>query len=208
MCITCGGCLICFNHTRVQVTLFRAHRALTSPMVEDLRTAFSVGGQVRSHVCICCVHHVHIKCISSVYQVYVMCISCPCSPVHAVCARGALEEEGVLMLMLSHTPQHPFLRLYANGKSAVRVDADAWPEGPHYFTGPPSPRWATADNVHGVWQAPVHPHVLVLHYAYSSPGDVLLRAHAMHRQCGSLLLQSVMDGAWTAALQEVVCVCA
>ena len=36
-----------------------------------------------------------------------------------------------------------FLTLYANGKSAVRVDAPGVrPLGPHFFTGNPSPRWA------------------------------------------------------------------
>ena len=35
-----------------------------------------------------------------------------------------------------------FLTLYANGKSAVRVDAPGVRHlGPHFFTGEPSPRW-------------------------------------------------------------------
>jgi hypothetical protein len=39
-------------------------------------------------------------------------------------------------------PRPAFLTLYANGKSAVRVDAPGVrPLGPHFFTGNPSPRW-------------------------------------------------------------------
>ncbi len=35
-----------------------------------------------------------------------------------------------------------FLLLYANGKSAVRVMPGVSQLGPHYFTGPPSQRYA------------------------------------------------------------------
>ncbi len=37
-----------------------------------------------------------------------------------------------------------FLLLYANGKSAVRVMPGVSQLGPHYFTGPPSQRYAHA----------------------------------------------------------------
>ena len=53
-----------------------------------------------------------------------------------------------LLLPLPHPPLPPpttppaaFLTLYANGKSAVRVDAPGVRQmGPHFFSGNPSPR--------------------------------------------------------------------
>ncbi|GBF98049.1 glycosyltransferase-like [Raphidocelis subcapitata] len=71
-----------------------------------------------------------------------------------------------------------WLHHYANGRSAVRVDAPGVHQaGPHLFAGPPHPRWATPSNARGRWQASVSPATAVLHYAYASPAEVALEAN-------------------------------
>lgn len=71
-----------------------------------------------------------------------------------------------------------FLTLYANGKSAVRVDAPGVKHaGPHYFTGDASKRWRTPTNPTGFWFNAVSDASVVLHYAYSYLGDVAAKAH-------------------------------
>lgn len=98
--------------------------------------------------------------------------------------------------------QYPMMRAYANGKSAVRVGVEAWPEGPHYFAGPPSVNYVSPDNPHGVWRAVVHPGLLVLHYAYTSPSEVAARAQRMRDVCGSPQAADVSAAA-DAASREV-----
>ena len=71
-----------------------------------------------------------------------------------------------------------FLYLYANGKSAVRIDAPgSKPSGPHYFTGDASSRWITPDNLQGSWVNYVSDTGVVLHYAYTNPSEVAAKAH-------------------------------
>ena len=70
-----------------------------------------------------------------------------------------------------------FLYLYANGKSAVRVNAPgARHAGPHYFTGDPSERWVSKDNPSGLWVNAVSDTSIILHYAYSNPSEVAAKA--------------------------------
>ncbi|KAI3436820.1 hypothetical protein D9Q98_006230 [Chlorella vulgaris] len=85
-----------------------------------------------------------------------------------------------------------FLQLYANGKSAVRVDAPGVaPNGPHYFTGNPSPRWQTADNPAGEWRDAVSDDSVVLHYAYSTAEEVAAKAN---RSCPAEYLEAARRG--------------
>ena len=70
-----------------------------------------------------------------------------------------------------------FLMLYANGKTAVRVDAPGVRQaGPHYFTGDASPRWQTPEKPSGAWHNAVSDVSVVLHYAYSYSSDVAAKA--------------------------------
>ena len=66
------------------------------------------------------------------------------------------------------------LLLYANGKSAVRVDAPGVRHaGPHYFTGDSSERWVHNEtNPNGAWYNAVSDGAVVLHYAYATAKDV------------------------------------
>jgi hypothetical protein len=71
-----------------------------------------------------------------------------------------------------------FLYLYANGKSAVRVNAPGVrSSGPHYFTGDASERWVSPENPSGLWVNAVSDTSIVLHYAYSNPAEVAAKAH-------------------------------
>eukprot|EP00210_Caulerpa_lentillifera_P008089 g7723.t1 len=70
-----------------------------------------------------------------------------------------------------------FLVLYANGKSAVRVDAPGVQQlGPHFFTGHPSPRWKTPSNPSGAWRDVISNTSILLHYGYSYLSDVTSKA--------------------------------
>jgi hypothetical protein len=70
------------------------------------------------------------------------------------------------------------LYLYANGKSAVRVNAPGVRHsGPHYFTGSASERWVSPENPAGLWVNAVSDSSIVLHYAYSNPSEVAAKAH-------------------------------
>lgn len=66
------------------------------------------------------------------------------------------------------------LNLYANGKSAVRVNAPGVHHmGPHFFTGSsPDERWISPDNPEGKWVDAISDEAVVLHYAYSYLQDV------------------------------------
>lgn len=66
-----------------------------------------------------------------------------------------------------------FLYLYANGKSAVRVDAPGVTQsGPHYFQGFASSRWAHPGNPTGSWHNAISDRSVILHYAYTRLSDV------------------------------------
>jgi hypothetical protein len=70
-----------------------------------------------------------------------------------------------------------FLYLYANGKSAVRVNAEGVrAAGPHYFLGDASERWKSIENPSGLWVNAVSDTSIVLHYAYSRPSEVAAKA--------------------------------
>lgn len=85
-----------------------------------------------------------------------------------------------------------FLYLYANGKSAVRVDAPGVRHsGPHFFTGDPSPRWQSPDNPAGTWVDAVSDDSVVLHYAYSYLSDVEAKAR---RSCPDQYLAAALAG--------------
>ncbi|PRW56345.1 glycosyltransferase-like protein [Chlorella sorokiniana] len=85
-----------------------------------------------------------------------------------------------------------FLTLYANGKSAVRVDAPGVRHlGPHFFLGDSSPRWATPANPTGAWREAVGDDSVVLHYAYSYERDVAAKAH---RSCPDSYLEAARRG--------------
>lgn len=85
-----------------------------------------------------------------------------------------------------------FLMLYANGKSAVRVDAPGVHHlGPHFFSGSPSLRWQTADNPTGHWVNLVSDDAIILHYAYSYLSDV---ANKAHRSCPDEYLEAAKRG--------------
>jgi len=71
-----------------------------------------------------------------------------------------------------------FLYLYANGKSAVRVNAPGVRHsGPHYFAGDASERWVSPENPTGLWVNAVSDSSVVLHYAYTNPLEVAAKAH-------------------------------
>jgi hypothetical protein len=85
-----------------------------------------------------------------------------------------------------------FLMLYANGKSAVRVNAAGVHHlGPHFFSGSPSLRWQTADNPTGHWVNLVSDDAIILHYAYSYLSDV---ANKAHRSCPDEYLEAAKHG--------------
>jgi len=85
-----------------------------------------------------------------------------------------------------------FLSLYANGKSAVRVDAPGVKQsGPHFFTGDSSPRWKSPSNPGGLWQNAVSDSAVVLHYAYTHWSDVSAKAH---RSCPDEYLAAARAG--------------
>jgi hypothetical protein len=85
-----------------------------------------------------------------------------------------------------------FLYLYANGKSAVRVDAPgARPAGPHYWAGDAAPRWAAAGNPRGEFRHAVSDDTVVLHYAYSSAAEVAAKAR---RSCPDEFLERARAG--------------
>ncbi|KAL4457894.1 hypothetical protein ABPG75_012759 [Micractinium tetrahymenae] len=85
-----------------------------------------------------------------------------------------------------------FLMLYANGKSAVRVDAPGVHHlGPHFFSGTASPRWQTSTNPRGDWQDIVSDRSVILHYAYSYEQDVVAKAH---RSCPDAYLEAARRG--------------
>lgn len=85
-----------------------------------------------------------------------------------------------------------FLNLYANGKSAVRVDAPGVrPAGPHFWAGDASPRWAAPANPSGAWVNAVSDESVVLHYAYSYEGDVAAKAR---RSCPDEYLAAARAG--------------
>eukprot|EP01023_Acetabularia_acetabulum_P027013 TRINITY_DN25552_c0_g1_i3.p1 TRINITY_DN25552_c0_g1~~TRINITY_DN25552_c0_g1_i3.p1 ORF type:complete len:728 (-),score=153.66 TRINITY_DN25552_c0_g1_i3:96-2009(-) len=70
-----------------------------------------------------------------------------------------------------------YLVLYANGKSAVRVDAPGVRQlGPHFFRGSDDPRWITPQNPKGEWRDAVSNDTVILHYAYSQLQDVTGKA--------------------------------
>jgi hypothetical protein len=52
-------------------------------------------------------------------------------------------------------------------------------------------RWATPDNPHGIWRPAISNSTLVLHYAYSSPGDVAVKAG---RSCPRGVVEAVLAG--------------
>jgi hypothetical protein len=94
-----------------------------------------------------------------------------------------------------------YLNLYANGKSAVRTAAPGVRQlGPHYWTGAASPQWAAPGNPSGGWRSHLLPDAALLHYAYSTPGDLGSRAG---RSCapGGGHLQAALRGD-AAALQD------
>eukprot|EP01026_Neomeris_dumetosa_P028844 TRINITY_DN2336_c0_g1_i4.p1 TRINITY_DN2336_c0_g1~~TRINITY_DN2336_c0_g1_i4.p1 ORF type:complete len:616 (-),score=86.67 TRINITY_DN2336_c0_g1_i4:287-2134(-) len=85
-----------------------------------------------------------------------------------------------------------YLVLYANGKSAVRVDAPGVRQlGPHFFKGDNDPRWATADNPKGEWRDAVSNDTVILHYAYSQLKDVTGKAE---RSCPQEYLDAAKAG--------------
>ncbi|KAI8462626.1 MAG: hypothetical protein J3K34DRAFT_447341 [Monoraphidium minutum] len=85
-----------------------------------------------------------------------------------------------------------WLNLYANGKSAVRVDAEGVHQaGPHLFVGTPSSRWATPSNPKGQWRPAVSRSIVLLHYAYTSPGDVAARGS---RGCPWPFVEAALQG--------------
>jgi hypothetical protein len=85
-----------------------------------------------------------------------------------------------------------WLHLYTNGKSAVRPDAPGVTQGgPHVFLGPADKRWATPDNPHGLWHPAISSSTLVLHYAYTTPGDVAVKAG---RSCPENVVEAVLAG--------------
>lgn len=76
------------------------------------------------------------------------------------------------------------IHLYANGKSAVRVNAPGVQEhGPHYFKTAASPRWISEDNTQGGWRNSVSRSTVVLHYTYTSMRDI---ARKGSRKCPNL----------------------
>ncbi|WIA28468.1 hypothetical protein OEZ86_011012 [Tetradesmus obliquus] len=85
-----------------------------------------------------------------------------------------------------------WLHLYTNGKSAVRPDAPGVTQGgPHVFLGPADKRWVTPDNPHGLWHPTISNSTLVLHYAYTTPGDVAVKAG---RSCPESVVEAVLAG--------------
>ncbi|GMH41555.1 hypothetical protein BSKO_09465 [Bryopsis sp. KO-2023] len=85
-----------------------------------------------------------------------------------------------------------FLVLYANGKSAVRVDAEGARQlGPHYFKGNDSERWKTPENPMGEWRDKVSNTSYLLHYAYSQLSDVEQKAH---RSCPPEYVEAAIKG--------------
>jgi hypothetical protein len=85
-----------------------------------------------------------------------------------------------------------WLHLYTNGKSAVRPDAPGVTQGgPHVFLGPADKRWVTPDNPHGLWHPATSNSTLVLHYAYTTPGDVAVKAG---RSCPESVVDAVLAG--------------
>lgn len=82
-----------------------------------------------------------------------------------------------------------FLYLYANGKSAVRVNAPGVVQsGPHYFSGEASERWVhSPGNPSGKWMNAVSDTSIILHYAYSYKSDVKSKAR---RSCPEHTLSS------------------
>jgi hypothetical protein len=59
------------------------------------------------------------------------------------------------------------------------------------FLGPADKRWVTPDNPHGLWHPAISNSTLVLHYAYTTPGDVAVKAG---RSCPENVVQAVLAG--------------
>lgn len=85
-----------------------------------------------------------------------------------------------------------FLMLYANGKSAVRVNAPGVRHmGPHFFSGNASPLWQSPENPQGRFVNLVSDDSVILHYAYSYLSDVSNKAH---RSCPEGFLEAAKRG--------------
>lgn len=66
-----------------------------------------------------------------------------------------------------------YIYLYANGKSAARVNADGLSvHGPHYFKGNSHPRYNTTSNPGAKWKNYMSNEAIILHYTYSYMSDV------------------------------------
>ena len=89
-------------------------------------------------------------------------------------------------------PSQAWFNLYANGKAAVRPDAEgAHQAGPHLFLGPPSARWETPSNPTGAWLAPVSRSTTLLHYAYCSSDDIAAKGE---RGCSAAAAEASRKG--------------
>eukprot|EP01025_Chloroclados_australasicus_P067086 TRINITY_DN9272_c2_g1_i6.p1 TRINITY_DN9272_c2_g1~~TRINITY_DN9272_c2_g1_i6.p1 ORF type:complete len:732 (+),score=93.71 TRINITY_DN9272_c2_g1_i6:291-2198(+) len=85
-----------------------------------------------------------------------------------------------------------YLVLYANGKSAVRVDAPGVRQlGPHFFRGERSERWISPDNPTGEWRDAISNDTVILHYAYSQLKDVTGKAE---RSCPEEYVEAAKAG--------------
>ena len=66
-----------------------------------------------------------------------------------------------------------YIYLYANGKSAARVNADGLSvHGPHYFKGNSHPSYNTTSNPGAKWKNYMSNEAIILHYTYSYMSDV------------------------------------
>lgn len=85
-----------------------------------------------------------------------------------------------------------FLNVYANGKSAVRIDAPGVrSSGPHFWRGSQSERWKSPKNPRGLWENHVSDTTVVLHYAYAYEREVEAKAK---RSCPESYRDLVLKG--------------
>lgn len=85
-----------------------------------------------------------------------------------------------------------FLNVYANGKSAVRIDApDVRHSGPHFWRGSRSSRWESPENPSGNWVNAVSDRSVILHYAYAYEREVEAKAK---RSCPDKYREIALSG--------------